>query len=537
VPITWDRVIWRGLLPLATGLLICAALAPPLAARNDEGGEGSVRLRVMTLNIFYGGDELDLRTGDWCAKRAGCSAAFAKVLETIRASGADVVGLEEAEHSTRRVARALGWFASERLQIVSRYRLIDPPGGDGRYVYVELGPGRVVAIANAHLPSTPYGPYRVRDGATPEQLDALERSTRLPAAREQLDVLPGLVGDGIPVFLTGDFNSPSHLDWTPAVAAVRPEVPFAFDWPVSRAYADAGFRDSYREVHADPVAVPGFTWTPGGPESIRREVHDRIDWVLASGRARAVESDLVGERGGPDVDIAVHPYPTDHRGVASTFVVTPGEPPHFASPERRRLSIGDPLSVVFHGRGRVGERVAIARVGGADPAAEEPTLAEDGTLTFATRGLRRGAHVVLLLEKSGEVLSRARFWLYRPGERTKVRTTNRVYEKGESIGVSWSNAPGMRWDWLAVFRVAPGVRTPYSTPGCNAGYCGNGGYLVYEYTKTAIVGKTTFSSASAGARSNWPLRPGTYEVRYLLDDGYSSVAKSRRFRIVRRSSD
>ena len=93
---------------------------------------------------------------------------------------------------------------------------------------------------------------------------------------------------------------------------------------MSRALADAGFRDSYREVHPDPVAVPGFTWTPGGPESVPNEVHDRIDWVLASGRARAVESEIVGERGGPDVDIAIEPYPTDHRGVVSTFVVEAG---------------------------------------------------------------------------------------------------------------------------------------------------------------------------------------------------------------------
>jgi hypothetical protein len=31
---------------------------------------------------------------------------------------------------------------------------------------------------------------------------------------------------GIPVFLTGDFNSPSYLDRTPAVADARADVPF-----------------------------------------------------------------------------------------------------------------------------------------------------------------------------------------------------------------------------------------------------------------------------------------------------------------------
>jgi hypothetical protein len=33
------------------------------------------------------------------------------------------------------------------------------------------------------------------------------------------------------------------------------------------------------------------------------------------------------------------------------------------------------------------------------------------------------------------------------------------------------------------------VRTPYSTPGCNAGYCGNGDYLVHEYTKDGVRGE------------------------------------------------
>ena len=510
----------RALRLLLVGVVFAGGSAEAAPAEADAG---AVRLRVMTFNIFYGGDELDLRTGDWCTRRRGCSAAFAKVLEAVRASGADVVGLEEAEHSTRRIARALGWFASERTQVISRYRLIDPPGGDGVYVYVELGPGRVVAIANAHLPATPYGPYRVRNGATPEELDQLERSVRLPAIQDHLDVLPDLVADGIPVFLTGDFNSPSHLDWTPAVAAVRPEVPYAFDWPVSRAYAEAGFRDSYRDVHPDPVALPGFTWTPGGPESVRREVHDRIDWVLHSGRARAVESDVVGERGGPDVDIVIHPYPTDHRGVASTFVVGPGEPSAFAAPEKRRLTIGDRLSVVFHGD----EQVALARADTEDPLAAQATLAQDGTLTFSTAGLRRRAYDVLLLDEGGEVLSRSRIWLYPRGERTRVGTSKRVYERGEPIRVSWSNAPGMRWDWVAAYRVRPGKEAPYATPGCNAGYCGNGAYLVYEYTKTAIEGGTTLSSTG--------LRPGMYEIRYLLDDGYSSRAKSASFRIVRPS--
>jgi len=63
--ITGQRHIRRGLLLLAVGLLIGGVLAAQAHARSDGGSQSGFRLRVMTLNIFYGGDELDLRTGDW----------------------------------------------------------------------------------------------------------------------------------------------------------------------------------------------------------------------------------------------------------------------------------------------------------------------------------------------------------------------------------------------------------------------------------------------------------------------------------------
>jgi exonuclease III len=497
-----------------------------------------MRLRVMTLNIFYGGDELDLTTGDFCQKPRGCLRTLAEMIDAIRASRADVVGIEEGEHSTRRIADELDWYASERLQIVSRYRLVDPPEGRGRYLFVELRSGRIAAIGNVHLPSDPYGPYLVRDGGSAEELEELERSVRLPAIQEHLAVLPGLAAKGIPVFLTGDFNSPSHLDWTPEVAALREEVPFPFDWPVSRALADTGFRDSYRQVHADPVAKPGFTWTSGGPEAVENEVHDRIDWVLAAGQAQAVKSKILGEKGGPDVDIGVDPYPTDHRGVVSTFKVRPGEPPVFAAVEARRLSVGESLSVVFHAPGRKGEHVAIVPAGGtaADAVAESSTGAHsprNGTLVFSTAGLRRGAYEAVLLDKDDEVLSRSPFWLYRPGEPTKVFTSRSVYRTGAPIRVSWSNSPGMRWDWVAIYRLGEGGMGPEATT-CNATLCGNGNYLFYEYTRASIEGTTSFTADSAVGLGEWPLEAGRYEVRLLLDDGYRSVATSKPFRVVKR---
>ena len=117
-------------------------------------------------------------------------------------------------------------------------------------------------------------------------------------------------------------------------------------------FAQAGFGDSYRDVHPNPVATPGYTWTPGGPEGDPHEVFDRIDWVLHGGPARTLGSTVVGEVGDPDAGITVPaPYPSDHRGVVSTFAVTAIAPTPFAATQQRDITQGDTISVQWQLRG------------------------------------------------------------------------------------------------------------------------------------------------------------------------------------------
>jgi len=493
-------------------------------------------IRVMTLNIFYGGDELDLHNGDFCHRPAGCPETLAQVEKVIHDSGADIVGIEEGEHNAGVIAGAIGWNASDRTQVISRFPIVDPPGAGGHYVWVEVLPGRFVAIGNVHLPSDPYGPYEIRDGATLDQVLDLETSVRLPAIQTSIGVLPPLAAAGMPTFLTGDFNSPSHLDWTAAVSAVRPEVPYPVDWPVSQALADAGFIDSYRAVHPDPVAVPGFTWTPGGPEGDPHEVHDRIDWVLSTGPAEALDSTVVGEAGGPDVGIGFDPWPTDHRGALSTFRVTPAVPAPFVAPSARRLFVGDSLEVRYRAGAGSGQSLAIVPAGGQPAAAVAstpvgPPGTQDGTASFATAALAPGAYDVVLVS-GGSVISRAPVWLYPPGTPTSVWTSKRTYVVGEPIVVSWRAAPGFRWDWLGVYSPGDTGSSPHSA-GCNAGCNGNSRYLLYVYTQTAIEGSAIFDAGAAPGSATWPLKPGSYEIRFLVDDSYRSIAVSANFKVVK----
>jgi len=526
---------WFPIAVLCAGGLYGAAFLPGADRLSAAPTPVTTLLRVMNLNIFYGGDELNLQNGNFCVRADGCPETLAQVIEEIRRAAPDVVGLEEGEHNACAIAQALGWNCSARMQIVSRLPLIDPPGGDGVYLFVQLAPGKVVAMMNVHLPSDPYGPYLVRDGGTGEELRALETSVRLPAIQQQLAALPGLLRAGIPVFLTGDFNSPSHHDWTAPVAAVRPEVRFPFDWPVSRALASAGFRDAYRVVHPDPVAVPGFTWTPGGPESVTDEVHDRIDWVLAAGSVTPIASTVVGEGGFPDAGVTIDPYPTDHRGVLSTYNVTPGTSPILVAVGARRVFAGETLMVTFHARGRSGEAVAIVPASGGAGAAlvRSPTGGTaDGALSFATSPLVPGAYEAALLDSGGSIVSRSPFWLYAPGTPASLATSKSVYVSGEPIEVSWKNAPGSRWDWLGIYSPGESDGSKVSTER-QSGYGGNGHYRLYQYTRTAIEGTATFSADSFPGYTVWPLQPGNYEIRLLLDDGYRTLASSPPFKVVK----
>ena len=267
----------------------------------------------MVFNIEEGGTGVDLEN----------------VVEAIRLADPDIVAVQEGMGNAGRIATSLGWrYASDRTQILSPHPIADPPGGDRVAVLVEVRPGRVVAVASVHLPAEPYGPEAAKAGRDREAIIELERRVRLPKLRPVLAVFPRYIRSGIPVFLAGDFNAPSHLDWIPATVALRPQVREPIDWPVSLAVEAAGFRDTWREIHPDPVAEPGLTWwaarpPTGGYEPGPDTPDDRIDFIYAAGPSITTDSRIVGEAGATDVAISVDPWPSDHRAVVSTFRVWP----------------------------------------------------------------------------------------------------------------------------------------------------------------------------------------------------------------------
>ena len=107
--------------------MAAAALFAPSAAARPAASltRAPATVRVMEFNIEYG----------------GMVVRFASIVEAIEAADADVVALEEAWGNVRRLAKALDYpYYNVRLQVVSRLPLIDPPGGDGLYLFVEVAP-------------------------------------------------------------------------------------------------------------------------------------------------------------------------------------------------------------------------------------------------------------------------------------------------------------------------------------------------------------------------------------------------------------
>ena len=269
------------------------------------------RLRVLSWNLWFGGAKVDDHR--------------AKQLKVILDTEADVVGLQEtAGTAARELADALGWHhhqAGENLGIISRHpitaRLGDPDVGfyGAAGARIRIGRAHEVDVWTAHLHYTPYGPYEAAfDGLGPAELIAHE-DVRLAQMRETLRRIAESAEETTPVILTGDFNSPSHLDWADVA------------WPVTRAAEEAGLRDSYREAHPDPVRAPGHTWSPvhtrHEDDITRPEPQDRIDYVLHNGHGLEVVDSRTVVTGVPRAwpDVAGNDWPSDHAAVLTTFAL------------------------------------------------------------------------------------------------------------------------------------------------------------------------------------------------------------------------
>jgi endonuclease/exonuclease/phosphatase family metal-dependent hydrolase len=475
--------------------------------------EDPVDLRVMSFNIWYGGVQV----------------SQAKLIEILKASDADIIGLQEPDGQTAALAAAAGYpYVDLRRHIISRLPLFDPKLGertdtgqsvyplagldaDAPHVWAMVAPGKVVAVGNLHLSSDPYGPDLLRDGAPlPEVLQG-EADTRLAEIDPYAAGLEPLVAVGIPVIVTGDFNTPSHLDYTEAAIGLRPALTSAVPWPVTLRMEAAGFTDAFRAHHPDPVARPGLTYSPGFPWPVTREGEslDRIDYVFTA-HAVVKAAKVWGEPDNPDVDRGFAPWPSDHRAVIADMTVTPADAPALLAIEPRLVPEGG----TFVARGYLpGDAVWGVRIvpRGGDPATQTVTSVEgleptyNRAFRFSTLGLSPGPWDAVLIDAAGTEQARSRFSILDRSGSASLSVAAPKVKTGDPVTVTWSGAPGLKYDWIGVY--AAGDPNLYN-------------YLAFAYTGAVLDGSLELTPDLYYQT----LEPGDYELRLMSDDHYVALA-------------
>jgi hypothetical protein len=491
---------------VAAALLIAASLT--LAACDFGGGDSEpepatgstassaaepIQLDLLVYNVEYGGGPDTDRV--------------------MRKVDADVVGVLESYDRLPEIARNAGYpYYNVSLQLLSKYPIYEPSGADGLYGLIEVRPGYVIPFFNEHLDYVDWGPRALRNGNPVASVVKAENAVRTSALEQPVEAMSGLLDQGYPVFLTGDFNEPSSLDYTEETVGTHEGVDEPVPWPVSEELLDLGFRDSYRDEHPDPLKTPGLTHRSG----------ERIDYVYAGGASKTLDSKLIGDPDAPDVDMGFAPWTSDHFAVLSTFEVTPMAMPTMVAVDHRLGTVGDPITIAYNDPATEHGEVVIVPEGG-DPDSPTETLdapGGNGTAKLDTSGMDPGGYEAVLVDDVGAEVARVPFFLRDPEAQLELSTDRSTYAPGEPIEVKWSDGPANRWDWLGVYKA--GASDPESDS-----------YLTWAYTgqhASGTVPPTTDGSVTMGPDaqgSPWPLPPGDYVVHYLLADQYDSAGSAR----------
>ncbi|KAM3519835.1 hypothetical protein NHJ13051_007222 [Beauveria bassiana] len=298
------------------GTIVRLRVLIPVRKHNEPLVE---QLRVLSFNLWVGGQPVNNH--------------HEKQIRFLARENIDIVGMQESGggHGIR-LARALGWHSWQGpdVAIVTRYpiaEVLEAPAKSGAVRISLDGTKSDIVFWNCHLGYDPYGPYDFCfDHMSFDKVMQREaQSGRTPEITAIMESIKGDVAnaDDVPLFFTGDFNAPSHLDWIDATKDQHCGVGYT-EWPTSKRPADAGLIDSYRVAHPDPVSQPGITWSPIYLENNgRKEPLDRIDFVYHKGKKLVVKSSKALVVGKPTAqpNHADNEWTSDHKAVLTVYKI------------------------------------------------------------------------------------------------------------------------------------------------------------------------------------------------------------------------
>ena len=312
------NLVRRNTLVSAAALLMLVGCSQGEA--NKQNKAETTELKVMAWNIWHGGHSKEY-------PEVGCEGT----LGILKESNADVILMIETYGSSAEVADHLGYYhrlLSSNLSIYSRYpitKTLTFPDSIGTFNFggVELDvKGQKVRVFDTwlhYLPDMRLTPADQDEAGILAWDDAGSRDDEM---RTILSVMKPYLAevDSVPIIIGGDFNSHSHLDWTEATKNMYNHKGKVVRWTVSSLMEEAGFIDTYRTVHPDPVTHVGTTWM----HPISNNTQDRIDYIYYQGDklqldTAAVYNENLGEM--LEMNGKSYFYASDHGLVLSTFTL------------------------------------------------------------------------------------------------------------------------------------------------------------------------------------------------------------------------
>ncbi len=271
------------------------------------GSVHTVAVKVMTFNILRGGvpvDEIGASSPLYRKER------YQDIAKVIIESDADIVGILEPNTAVPDPILELlqgnnpRWRKNGKLY--AKYPIeLDPYTSEETVLNMQayrinVNRNMWVYVLVAHWrPVHGYGPMVISDlisrQALPDDLDQLEEMLLDRISIQEVydhtcQRLRSHLSSGRPIILLGDFNEPSHLDWTVEYALYgadrwvnnHSDTPLRFDieWRGSKTLSKSGMVDAFREIYPDPVSMQGNTWTPpysNNTPSRRPYNSDRLD--------------------------------------------------------------------------------------------------------------------------------------------------------------------------------------------------------------------------------------------------------------------
>lgn len=326
---------------------------------------------LFAFSLFsFAQESISLLTFNVWNEGIGIPKSLTKIRDVIQTTDADIVGFAEVRNYggrdwTKKIVATLnkngatyyGKYIGGDVSIISKFPIIHSKliyKGEGSVALFEIETKQqTIVLAMAHLDYTKEACYLPRgyNGGTPnwkmiddgsgnalpnknvkEILDYNLSSTR----DEQIQTFLDAVKDETrPIILMGDFNEPSHLDWTESTAKMFDHNGLTIPWNNTLTLENNGFTDAYREFFPNPKINPGFTWPSfvTGKKSTswtpKADERDRIDYIFyKNGVKNTSYAALVGPKNSYAYDTLTNSFtenenfigenlewPTDHKAV------------------------------------------------------------------------------------------------------------------------------------------------------------------------------------------------------------------------------